>query len=184
MQPRVLLIEDDPSTASALKKVLETEGYSVALSERGDDGLAQARESFCDLVITDLRLPGLSGMDLVAQLHTARPTLPIIMMTAHGTTETAIEAMKFGACEYLIKPFEADELLDLVASAVASSRRMSEAVEIGGSRSAEHALVGKSRAMQNIYKEIGRVAATPAHGADPRRHRHGQGIGRPRDLPV
>jgi DNA-binding NtrC family response regulator len=83
------------------------------------------------------------------------------MMTAHGTTETAIEAMKLGACDYLVKPFEADELLDLAASAVASSRRMSESVEIGEPRSAPRAIVGKSRVMQNIYKEIGRVAATP-----------------------
>jgi DNA-binding NtrC family response regulator len=83
------------------------------------------------------------------------------MMTAHGTTETAIEAMKLGACDYLVKPFEADELLDLAASAVASSRRMSESIEIGEARSARRAIIGKSRVMQNIYKEIGRVAATP-----------------------
>jgi DNA-binding NtrC family response regulator len=83
------------------------------------------------------------------------------MMTAHGNTETAIEAMKLGAYEYLVKPFEADELLDLVARAVAGSRLMSEAVEIGAARSAPHALVGQSRAMQTIYKEVGRIAATP-----------------------
>jgi nitrogen regulation protein NR(I) len=161
MQANILLIEDDRSTASALQKVLRDEGYAVTVAGRGDLGLSQARQRECDLVITDLKLPGLSGMDLIAQLHTAKPKLPIIMMTAHGTTETAIEAMKLGACDYLVKPFEADELLDLAASAVASSRRMSESVEIGEPRSAPRAIVGKSRVMQNIYKEIGRVAATP-----------------------
>jgi nitrogen regulation protein NR(I) len=161
MQANILLIEDDRSTASALQKVLQDEGYAVTVAGRGDLGLNQARQRECDLVITDLKLPGLSGMDLIAQLHTAKPKLPIIMMTAHGTTETAIEAMKLGACDYLVKPFEADELLDLAASAVASSRRMSESVEIGEPRSAPRAIVGKSRVMQNIYKEIGRVAATP-----------------------
>jgi nitrogen regulation protein NR(I) len=161
MQANILLIEDDRSTASALQKVLQDEGYAVTVAGRGDLGLSQARQRECDLVITDLKLPGLSGMDLIAQLHTAKPKLPIIMMTAHGTTETAIEAMKLGACDYLVKPFEADELLDLAASAVASSRRMSESVEIGEPRSAPRAIVGKSRVMQNIYKEIGRVAATP-----------------------
>jgi nitrogen regulation protein NR(I) len=161
MQANILLIEDDRSTASALQKVLQDEGYAVTVAGRGDQGLAQARQRQCDLVITDLKLPGLSGMDLIAQLHSAKPKLPIIMMTAHGTTETAIEAMKLGACDYLVKPFEADELLDLAASAVASSRRMSEAVEIGEARSAPRAIIGKSRVMQNIYKEIGRVAATP-----------------------
>ena len=120
---------------------------------------AQAKE--WDLVITDLKLPGLSGLELVRQLHLARPRLPIIMMTAHGTTETAIEAMKFGACEYLVKPFEADELLDLVTRAVESSRLMSEAVDLGHTGSSPHALVGNSRLMQAIYKEVGRIAATP-----------------------
>ncbi len=161
MPPKLLLIEDDPSTAAALQKVLQAEHYQVTTSGRGDQGLQQAQAAAWDLVITDLKLPGLGGLDLIRQLHTARPRLPIIMMTAHGTTETAIEAMKLGACEYLVKPFEADELLDLVAKAVAGSRLMSEAVELGEAGSAPQALVGKSRLMQNLYKEIGRLAATP-----------------------
>jgi nitrogen regulation protein NR(I) len=160
MQPRILLIEDDLSTASALKKVLQAEGYGVDLAERGDDGLTQATTRSFDLVLTDLRLPGLSGMELAARLHAAKAKLPIIMMTAHGTTDTAIEATKLGVYEYLVKPFEADELLDLVASAVAHSRRMSEPVAMGEARSARFAIIGNSRAMQSIYKEVGRVAAT------------------------
>jgi DNA-binding NtrC family response regulator len=83
-------------------------------------------------------------------------------MTAHGTTETAIEATKLGAYDYLLKPFEADELLDLVAEGVAGSRLMSEPVVIGESRVDRSALIGKSRAMQAVYKEIGRIAATSA----------------------
>jgi len=83
-------------------------------------------------------------------------------MTAHGSTETAIEATKLGACDYLLKPFEADELLDMVASAVASSRLMSEPVALGEATAGRSAIIGASRAMQAIYKEVGRVAATPA----------------------
>jgi nitrogen regulation protein NR(I) len=161
MQPNILLIEDDRGTASALEKVLAADGYTVNVAGRGDEGLDLASQRPCDLVITDLKLPGLSGLDLIARLHAAKPKLPIIMMTAHGTTETAIEAMKLGACDYLVKPFEADELLALAASAVASSRMMSEPVEMGEANSAQRAIIGKSRIMQNIYKEIGRVAATP-----------------------
>jgi DNA-binding NtrC family response regulator len=159
MQPRILLIEDDLRTASALKKVLQAEGYGVDLAERGDDGLTQATTRSFDLVLTDLRLPGVSGMELAARLHAAKAKLPIIMMTAHGTTDTAIEATKLGVYEYLVKPFEADELLDLVASAVAHSRRMSEPVAMGEARSARFAIIGNSRAMQSIYKEVGRIAA-------------------------
>jgi nitrogen regulation protein NR(I) len=159
---KILLIEDDPSTASAVRKVLLSEGYAVDHAERGDEGLAQAKARPFDLVLTDLKLPGLSGMNLVAELHKAKPKLPIIMMTAHGTTETAIEATKFGAYEYVVKPFDADELLDLVASAVSNSRLMSEAVDIGQAGSARFAIIGGSRTMQAIYKEVGRVAATSA----------------------
>jgi DNA-binding NtrC family response regulator len=159
--PKLLLIEDDPGTASALVKVLAAEGYGVTESGRGDEGLQRAKEQSFDVVITDLKLPGLGGLDLVRELHETRPQLPIILMTAHGTTETAIEAMKLGACEYLVKPFEADELLDLVSKAAAGARLMSEEVKIGDAGSAPHALVGKSRLMQGIYKEVGRIAATP-----------------------
>lgn len=162
MKPKILLIEDDPSTASSLQKVLRDEGYDVDTVARGDTGLTQAREREYSVVITDLRLPGLDGLELVAQLHAAKPKQPILLMTAHGTTETAIEATKLGAYDYLLKPFEADELLDLLGAAVANNRLMSEPVEMGETSANRSAIVGKSRAMQAIYKEIGRVAATPA----------------------
>src|SRR5664280_1881925 len=159
-QSKILLIEDNPGITAALKKELQAEGYQVITAARGDEGLARAKEHPCDVVLTDLKMPGLSGLDLVAQLHAAKPKLPIIMMTAFGTTETAIEATKLGAYDYLLKPFDMGELLDLVAKAVASSRLMSEPLEMGLARSAQSAIIGDSRAMQAIYKEIGRVAAT------------------------
>lgn len=159
--PRLLIIEDDQSTAASLQKVLRAEGYSVEVANRGDTGLKQACEGDFDLVLTDLRLPGVEGMELVARLHRERPRVAIVMMTAHGTTETAIEATKLGACEYLLKPFEVDELLDLVSSVVSRARLMSETVRIGSASPDSSALIGTGRAMQQVYKEIGRVAATP-----------------------
>ena len=159
-QPKILLIEDDASIVGGLKKELQVEGYEVAVAERGDDGLAQAKAQPFDVVITDLKMPGLSGLKLVEQLHATKPKLPIIVVTAFGTTETAIEATKLGAYDYLLKPFDMAELLDLVAKSVACNRLMSEPVEIGEARSNQSAIVGNSRAMQAVYKEIGRVAAT------------------------
>ena len=159
---RILIIEDDPSTGAALQKVLRAEAYAVDLAVRGDAGLDRARQHPYDLVLTDLKLPGLDGLALIAQLRAAQPKLPIILMTAHGTTETAIQATKLGAYEYLVKPFEADELLDLAAAAVAHSQRMSEPVPLGEAGASRYAIVGRSRVMQTLYKEIGRVAATPA----------------------
>src|SRR5881397_1755614 len=159
-RPKILLIEDDASIVGGLKKELQVEGYDVAVAERGDHGLAQAKAERFDVVITDLRMPGLSGLELVEQLHAAKPKLPIILMTAFGTTETAIEATKLGAYDYLLKPFAMAELLDLIAKSVACNRLMSESVEIGEARSNQSAIIGHSRAMQAVYKEIGRVAAT------------------------
>ena len=159
--PKVLLIEDDRNIATGLQKAMRANGYDVAVQARGDDGLAQALAQSYDVVITDLRLPGMGGLDLVRQLHEAKPKLPIILITAHGTTETAIEATKWGAFDYVPKPFEVEELLDLTSKALESSRLMSEPVDMGDTTSARTAIVGKSRVMQAIYKEIGRIAATP-----------------------
>ena len=161
MKSRILLIEDDASIAGGLKKELQVEGYEVAVAERGDRGLAKAKEQPFDVVITDLKMPGLSGLELVEQLHGAKPKLPIILMTAFGTAETAIEATKLGAYDYLLKPFNMAELLDLIAKAVACNRFRSEPVEMGDvGKESGAAIIGQSRAMQAVYKEIGRVAAT------------------------
>ncbi len=115
------------------------------------------------MVITDLRLPGLDGLELVRQLHAAQPRLPIILVTAFGTTETAIEATKFGAYDYLLKPFDIPELLNLIRKAIESNRLMSEPVCFGNPVVTGAALVGKSAAMQAIYKEVGRVASRPVN---------------------
>jgi nitrogen regulation protein NR(I) len=160
---RILLVEDDLSIASALKQVLADEGHQVASEERGDTGLARAQHDSFDVVITDLKLPGVDGLTLVRELNRAKPRLPIILITAHGTTETAIEATKYGAYDYLLKPFEITELLELVRKAVASSKLMSEPVEWGSANPEHDALVGNSRPMQAIYKEIGRIATKPVN---------------------
>jgi len=160
MKPNILLVEDDRSIATGLQKVMRANGYEVTALSRGDTGLERALAEQFDVVVTDLKLPGLDGLDLVRQLHQAKPKLPIILITAHGTTEVAIEATKWGAFDYVPKPFEVDELLDLTAKALESSRLMSEPVEMGEPVSNRTAIVGKSRAMQSIYKEIGRIAAT------------------------
>ncbi len=156
--PKVLLIEDDAGIVMTLRRVLKEEGYEVVVETRGDTGLARSREDGFDVVITDWKLPGLSGMDLVRELHSAKLRLPIILITAHGTFDTAIEATKSGAFDYLLKPFEMPELLKLVEKAVASRRLMTEPVELGRQGVARDAIVGSSRVMQSLYKEVGRIA--------------------------
>jgi nitrogen regulation protein NR(I) len=159
---KILLVEDDPAIVVALCRVLADEGYEVSVEKRGDTGLEQAKNTAFDVVITDLKLPGLGGLELVRALHAARPRLPIILMTAHGTTEIAIEATQSGAYDYLVKPFDIPELLGLLEQCVATSRLMTEPVQIGATdSSARSAIIGSGRAMQSIYKEIGRIAAKP-----------------------
>src|SRR5665213_1980401 len=158
---KILLVEDDSAIVATLRRLLAEEGHEVAVETTGEAGLTRAKANGFDLVITDLKLPGLNGLELVRELHATRPRLPILMMTAHGTTETAIEATQSGAYDYLLKPFEMPELLKLVGQAVAASRLMSVPVVIGATGPARSAIIGNSRAMQTIYKEIGRIASKP-----------------------
>lgn len=157
----ILLVEDDDRIAGELRQVLEAEGWQVRLAASAEAGLAQAAEDKCDLVLTDFRLPGANGMELLKRLHAAQPRLPVILMTAHGTAETAIEATKLGAYDYLLKPFDMPDLLAAVERGLASSRLMFGRVALGSTAIARESIVGKSRAMQELYKEIGRVAAKP-----------------------
>ena len=163
MKTRILLIEDDPGITITLQRVLVSDDHEVAVEKRGDSGLARAKTETFDVVLCDVKLPGLSGLDVVKELHAARPRLPIILMTAHGTTDTAIEATKLGAFDYLLKPFEMPELLDAVGKALATSRLVSEPVSIGTPGTTRDTIIGTSRGMQEIYKEIGRVAAKPVN---------------------
>src|SRR5215471_881923 len=94
---RILLIEDDAGIGLTLRRVLSEEGYQVATETRGERGLDRARSEAFDAVITDMKLPGLNGLELIRALHNSQPRLPLILMTAYGTTETAIEATKSGA---------------------------------------------------------------------------------------
>ncbi len=158
---RLLVIEDDTSLASALASVLSAEGYLVDLARRGDEGCRLAIRNRYDAILTDLRLPGLGGLDVIRKLHEEIPGTPILLMTAHGTTETAIEAMKEGAYDYLLKPFEMEELLAVMARALNSSKPRPASAEPIPAAIQPASIVGRSRSMQSVYKEIGRVAARP-----------------------
>lgn len=158
---KILLIEDDSGISDTLRRVLNGEGHEVTVEKRGDEGLARAGADSFNVVITDLRLPGLTGLELIRRLRAVQPRLPIILTTAFGTAEIAIEATKLGAFDYLLKPFNMPQLLDLIQKAAQSNRLMCEPVALGESGAARDALVGNSLLMQHIYKEIGRVASKP-----------------------
>jgi DNA-binding NtrC family response regulator len=161
--PKVLLIDDDPGIRDTLQRVLGVEGYETIIESRGDLGLARAAQEPFNVVITDLKLPGVGGLELVSQLHAAQPRLPIILVTAFGTTQTAIEATKLGAYDYLLKPFNIPQLLELIRRAVDSNRLMSEPVVLGEPEIGRDSIIGRSPAMQEIYKEVGRIASKPVN---------------------
>lgn len=154
----VLVVEDDASLGDALAAILAGEGYRVSRARRGDEGCRKAVSEDPDLVVTDLRLPGMGGIDLVRNVRQARPGLPIILMTAHGSPESVIESTKAGAFDFLSKPFEMDEFLAVVHRSV---QRVPETPADMGDMEPAVGLVGRSRAMQSLYKEIGRLAPRP-----------------------
>jgi nitrogen regulation protein NR(I) len=158
---RICLIDDDVAARTALERVFAAEGHEVLSFPDGQRGLAAALEENIDCVLTDLRMPGVSGLELIDRLRDELPNLPVVLMTAHGTTETAIEATRRGAFDYILKPFEMEELLTVVTRAAAAGRSGREKVGLGAEENNEVALVGQSRTMQAVYKEIGRVAEKP-----------------------
>jgi len=107
---KLLIIDDEPKLRQSLKILFEGEGYDVALAECGADGERVFRDGRFDLVLTDLMMPDVDGLEVMKRLSAIDSEIPVIMMTAYGTVETAVESMKLGAIDYLLKPFTLDEI--------------------------------------------------------------------------
>lgn len=163
MSRRVLVIEDEEKLRRVVQLQLQTSGYDVELAATAEEGVAAAERA--DLVLTDLRLPGMSGLDFLDRMHAARPGLPVVLMTAYGSVETAVEAMKKGASDFLVKPFSLDHLTAVVAKALEfqalrdENQRLRE--ELGG-RYQLDSIVGRSAVMQDVFAMVLRAAPTRA----------------------
>jgi DNA-binding NtrC family response regulator len=118
MRRRILIVEDDEIFLRPLRRTLEVGGYDVLVRPSGEDALEALKVEDVDLVLTDKRLPGMDGVELVRQLKVDHPDLAVVVMTAYGTIESAVESMRMGAADYLVKPFEAPELLIVVRHAI------------------------------------------------------------------
>lgn len=160
----ILIIDDDAQLRHSFEKLLTQEGHTVQTAPTGEAGITIVKEALPDLVITDVRLPGLSGLETFRIIRDIDPQLPVIVMTAFGTTETAIEATKLGAFDYVLKPFEVPDILTLIEQALEAGRFMRSKVEMDAvpETTSGEAIVGRSKAMQEIYKAIGRVSSTDA----------------------
>lgn len=162
---KILIVDDDHQLRQSFQRLLAVEGHDVRGASSGEQGLRMVREELPECVIMDVRMPGMNGLDALKALREIDARLPVIIMTAYATTETAIEATKFGAFDYILKPFDIPDILALIDKAVEAGRRMRGRVamtpEPGDGGDAE-ALVGTSRAMHEVYKAIGRAAPTDA----------------------
>ncbi len=160
----ILIVEDDPQLRQSFHRLLQEEGYTVRTASSGESGLDEVKKKVPDLVIMDVRLPGMSGMETFQEIRKFDSRLPVIIMTAFGTTDTAIEATKLGAFDYVLKPFDIPDILTLIEQALEAGRFMRSRVEMvsGTNTGADEAIVGRSQPMQEVYKAIGRVAPTDA----------------------
>ncbi len=161
---KILIVDDDPQLRQSFEKLLTEDGHQVKTASSGEAALAQVKAETPDLVIMDVRLPGMDGLEAFRAIHEMEPKLPVIVMTAYGTTETAIEATKLGAFEYVLKPPEFPDMLALIGQALEAGRFMRSRVEldVAPSAAAAEAIIGRSKPMQEVYKAIGRVAPTDA----------------------
>ena len=158
---KLVVVDDEPNVRYSLEKGLQSPELIVLSAGTARDGIECVRAESPDVVILDVRLPDLPGLAAYEQIRDIDPRLPVIIITAHGTTETAIEAMKLGAFEYLLKPVDLHQLRDTVAKAIEVSQLSRTPALFADERSDEAAdrIVGSSAPMQEIYKSIGRVAA-------------------------
>ncbi len=171
---KILIVDDELQLRQSFQRLLAGEGHDVRAASTGEQGLKLVREELPDLVIMDVRMPGMDGLTALRAMREIDARLPVVIMTAYSTTETAIEATKMGAfdyIDYILKPFEIPDILALIEQAVEAGRRMRARVDMmadgadgegGGQDPLGEALVGAGRAMHQVYKAIGRAAPTDA----------------------
>jgi two-component system nitrogen regulation response regulator GlnG len=160
---RILIADDEDSLRWVLEKGLRQAGYDVTSVKDGDGALRAFTESPFDLVFLDIRMPGMDGLTALAKLRELRTDAQVVVMTAHGTMETAIQAMQRGAYDYLAKPFDIDEVLLVAERALAAGRLTQEVARLrSGLKEVWEfgALIGRHPRMQEVYKTIGRIAAS------------------------
>ncbi|HKX93938.1 MAG TPA: sigma-54 dependent transcriptional regulator [Methylibium sp.] len=163
---RVLVIDDDYGIGDCVEMLLTRAGHACVVTRCGQDGLAQLRSEEFDLVITDLRLPDASGLDIVATSKSTNPETQVILMTSFSSVENAVEALRRGANDYIIKPFDNDDFMFSVERALAERRMRRENVALKKSLKkvyARNVIIGESDGVKRLHAMIQRVAATEAN---------------------
>ena len=159
---RILVADDEESMRWVLSKALKRKGFSVDLAKDGDEALRMIQTSHYDMAILDIKMPGLSGLDLLDQIRELKNELLVVIMTAEASMKNAVEAMKRGAYDYITKPFDLD-VIDAIIEKIDKAREMTSQVsllkeELKDRYPLEKTIIGNSPAMRDIYKTIGKVA--------------------------
>jgi DNA-binding NtrC family response regulator len=162
---KILVVDDEPGMRNLLTKVLTKEGSFVTACASGDEAIeALAGEDF-DLAVLDIEMPGMNGIELLKKLKDKAPTLHVVMITAYGSLQSAVDAMRLGAYDYLTKPFEVEEIKLVVAKAIEHQRLLSENRALHEELEENYrftGIIGKSRKMEDVYDMVKQVASTNA----------------------
>jgi len=162
---KLLLIDDEADVQYSFRRIFDSPDLELHTASSGEEGLRLIPKVKPDLVISDIRMAGLNGLETLRRIRQLDPKLPVILMTAYGTTQTAIEAMKLGAYDYMLKPFDVPKLKELVGNALRAARDMRQVVSLQPMLEAEDydvGVVGRSEPMQTVFKLIGQVAGSDA----------------------
>ena len=165
MKPRILVVDDEPSHRKMIEAVLSDEGYEISQADNGQTAIDEVTERFYDLVIMDIRMPRVGGIDALKKIKTLSPGIPIVIMTAYASVGTAVEALKSGAYDYLTKPLDIEELKILVAKALRFHQLEQENIflkERLNDRFDFASIIGRSPAMKNLFETMGLVAPSEA----------------------
>ena len=157
------MVDDEEPQRLMLSKILGRAGFEVVTAADGRQALASLEDGTFDLMLTDQRMPSMDGLELLEQSRQANPGLPVVLMTAHGTVSTAVQAMKRGAADYLTKPFDRDELLLVIEKALRQSRLENEVATLHGALRDRYQLdniIGATETMQQVFSLIERVSCT------------------------
>jgi len=162
---RILVVDDEVSARSALSEILTDEGYKVKIAADGFRALAAASDFGPDLVLTDLKMPGMTGLELLARLHEQDPEVAVVVMTAFGAVESAVEAMRSGAADYLTKPLNSDELLIVLNRCLESAKLRRETKQLRTQLNEKFRfdnIIGQSPEMQTVFKSVQQIAPSRA----------------------
>jgi two-component system, NtrC family, nitrogen regulation response regulator NtrX len=159
---RILVIDDEASIRDTLRMILEYEGYRCLVAATGEEGLAKARSESPDLVFLDIKMPGMDGLDVLAQLKAQDEALPVVMISGHGTVATAVEATKLGALDFIEKPLSSERVLLTIRNAVNTGRLERENRRLRGAEDARYTIIGDSPALRGVLDAVQRAAPTNA----------------------